>query len=52
MMLRDNVLNPMKCDLFYYPEHNRFKLWTQRKVTMSESEGEGEMQEETEFMKT
>ena len=26
MMLRDNVCNPLKLDLFYCPEYNRFKL--------------------------
>jgi len=31
MMLRDNVANPEGFDIFYCPEHNRFKLWRQVK---------------------
>ena len=50
MMLRDNVANPEGSDIFYCPEHNRFKLWRRVKKIV---EGEGEeFSEEKEVIRT
>lgn len=34
MMMRDNVFNPSKSDIFYCPEYNRFKLLTKAPITV------------------
>ena len=40
MMLRDNICNPQKSDIFYCPEFNRFKILSKSLINLQNQENE------------